>query len=83
MAGTLSVCKEFLIEAISQHDELKSSQISLQKQLIETQEELVKSKTEQLQWEMNWRLSWSQWGATVGQLEREYCQMVQSLRRIE
>ena len=47
--GTLSVCKEFLIEAISQLDELKSNQILLQKQLIETQQELVKSKTEQLQ----------------------------------
>ena len=35
MAGTLSVCKEFLIETISQLDhELKSSQILLYKQLI-------------------------------------------------
>ena len=49
MACTLSLCKEFLIEAISQLDELKTSQISLQKQLIKTQEELEKSKTEQLQ----------------------------------
>ena len=30
MAGTLSVCKEFLIEAISQLDALTSSKISLQ-----------------------------------------------------
>ena len=48
MTIILAMCREQLIGAISQLDESKSNQISLQKQLIEKQEEVIKCKTEQL-----------------------------------